>query len=260
MSIRIDNGYRLATADPTTFLARVESLVAPVRDDLDAALYARIVADLIDRRDQGKLVPALEGHATLREAALAEFHRQVTDGAPGTILHHPHSFDIDYAYPPDNDGTHLFILVHCQRDIYLTAVRTIPDLTHFPYWNHVDPPEGTSSEAWRARRDAWEWLIDARHISDVTQRWTYRNDPSPNEAHITDPSVVLGHLPTPTQRARQLAQDAAMVEHFIDHSNLADRMHEVFDVLTGPRMHELTPQFLNQLRTITPADLTTVTA
>lgn len=253
MSINIHNGYRIRTSDPEAFLHAVEAVVAPVRSRLDAATYAEVVADLIDRRDRGTR-PLKE---SVKADALAEFTHLVTDGNPGHVWHHPHSFNLDYGYPPGTDRATgwLYLLVHCQRQEYRDAVESLPGVEPYPYWNHSEGPEDLTEEDWTQRRADWGWLIDAHRIGDVTSRYTFRPDPAPDRSYVLRDQTILGYLPSRAARAKAVARDLAVLERFSGESNMANRLGEVFTVLASPRVQELADQIEPTLRHISVADL-----
>lgn len=209
MSIRIHHGYRAHTRDPQALLAAIEAVVAPVRDDLDATLYATLAAEAHDHAWRGTQPYT---HDTLRDEALALFHADVTGARYGTVWHHPHSLDIDHAYPPTQPDGPLYLLVHAQRDAYRQAILSLPDVEEYGYWTNTDTrPDGVSKTAWTQRATDWEWLNNGR-IPDHMTRWTHRDDPAPTVAHVTDPTVFTAHLPTPETRARHIARDLAVTE------------------------------------------------
>lgn len=256
MSINIAHGYRIWIGDPTPFLRNVTAAVAPVRDDLDATLYAQIVADLIDRHDQG----TYQFVETLKLDALHEFGKIVERGPTGTVFHHPHSFDLDLGFLPftaDEQGRWVHVLLHCQREEYRQAFEALPGVEAFPYWNGSDRPGGVTEQQWTERREAWRPLIEAGRISEVMTRWSYRVNPSPDGAHVMRDDVILQHLPSREERAYRIAGDRAVAEHFSGPSRSADQtdLREVVGVLQGPRRHALAAQCATSLRTITVADL-----
>lgn len=250
MSIKIFNGYRVKTTDPDAFLTDAETVLAPVRDFLDARLYAKIVADLIDGRDlRGRDIPE-----PVKATAWTRFLEEVNDGEPGYVWNHPHSLDIDYGYPPENDE-HLFVLLHAQCEEYRDRFESLPGVEEFPYWNNTDGPDDLTDEEWDERGAAWEWLTNAHRISDVMSRWTYRPDPTPDYEHVLDSTVILAHLPSVDARARAIARDLVCSEHFAGETNLFDRIGEVMEVLESPEVSERAQRVAPTLRTITAADL-----
>lgn len=208
MSIRIHHGYRVHTRDPQAFLSAVKTLVAPVRDTLDATLYATIAAEAHDQAWRGLTSYT---HDTLHDEALALFNADVTGERPGTIWHHPHSLDIDYAYTPTEPDGPLYILIHAQRDAYRDAICALPDVEPYGYWNSTDHPEDVTAAQWAQRAADWGWLLNGR-IPDLMNRWTYRDNPAPTVGHVTNPDVFTAHLPTPEVRARHVARDVAAAE------------------------------------------------
>lgn len=254
MSIKIHNGYRIRLGATAPFLRNVEAAVAPVRNELDATLYASIVADLIDRHDQG----TYRYVESLKLDALHEFMKVVGQGPVGTVFNHPHSFDLDIGFDPDTDpqatDRWLHVLLHCQRDEYQTIFESLPGVEPFPYWNNSDRPDDLDDEAWNARHNAWKWVIDARRIRDVMTRWTHRDNPSPEGSYILRDDIILDRLPTIEDRANRIAGDQATSEHFTDPEAQPD-MNEVLAVLNGPRTRELAAEHAARLRIITTDDL-----
>lgn len=251
MSIKIFNGYRVRTDNPNAFLHDVEHALGPIRDLLDARLYARKMSELVDGHDHHARAVA----APLKNAALDAFRESVNSGNPGEFWNHPHSLDIDYGYPPEGDKTHLFVLLHCQQDDYRDAFEALDGVEEFPYWNNSDGPDDMSEHEWTQRRTAWEWLIEAPRIRDVMDRWTYRSDPEPNLALVLDTDVILSHLPTYEQRAREIARNLTAAEHFEGATDISNRLGELFEVLSSPRVTQRAHDLIPTLRTITAIDV-----
>lgn len=245
MSIRIHHGYRVHTTDPQAFLATVETVIGPVRDELDATLFANIAAEAHDHGWRG-IEPY--AHATLRDEAMARFDADVTGDRPGTIWHHPHSLDLDYAYPPAHHDGPLYVLIHAQRDAYREAICALPGVEPYGYWDSTDHPQDVTASQWAQRKADWGWLLNGR-IRDLMTRWTYREDPAPTVEHIADPAVFAARLPNPEVRARNIARDLAVNEarELSPDMDLRDLIKIMAADTTIARTNELTPLVLPHL-------------
>lgn len=208
MSIRIGHGYRVHHDDINWFLDLALEALAPVRDQLDATLFAEQAAGVHDAALRG-IRPFTR--STLQDEALAEYMDEVTDANPAYVWHHPHSLDFDYGRP--NNSGPWYLLLQCQRDAYHEAFRLLPGVEPYEYYNHTDLlPDGVTQKDWEQRRTDWQWLLDARRIKDVTTRRTYRDDPAPDLAYVTHPDVFTRHLPTRAKRAKTIARDLTLTE------------------------------------------------
>lgn len=247
MSIRIGHGYRVHTDDIDAFLVLVADTLGPVRNDLDAALYAELAAGAHDR---ALLSKRDYSEPTLREEAHALFMADVTDGHPGTVFHHPHSLDLAYAHPDAAPDGPWYVLLHCQRGAYHDAFRTLPGVEPYEYWNHSDSlPDGVTEKDWKRRRVDWQWLLDAPTIGAVMQRWTHRADPALDLAHATAPDVFAAHLPTREGRAKDIARDLTCAELLarIENPQWEDVHDVLFDEARRSRSAALIPHIATQL-------------
>lgn len=255
MSIEISHGYRIWLRNPLPFLRAVAAVVAPVRDLLDATLYAQIVADLVDRHDHG----TYQFVESLKLDALHEFETLVQQGPVDSVFHHPHSFDLDLGYLPLEPGPDrwMYALVHCQRQEYRDAFATIPGVQRFTYWTGSDRPSDVTAQQWTERREAWRPLIEARRISDVMSRWTYRDNPTPEGSYVLRDDIILSHLPSVEERASRLAGEQAVAEHVADSGDVDD-LKGVVAALHGPRRRGLAVEYAKSVRVITAADLNAI--
>lgn len=181
---------------------------------------------------------------------------------PGTVWHHPHSFDLDYGHAPTSNPTDksrwLYLLLHCQRDAYITLLQSLPGVQEYDYSTASDnyKSRGISDTEWDQRRSDWQWLIDAPRINTVMDRFTYRPDPTPRMGYITNPDVVLDSLPTLRKRASTIALDALVAEGNPPTGDPYALMRYVIGFIGGTAHTERTTQVANTLRTISAADLT----
>lgn len=256
MSIRIEHGYRLAPGtDPTEFLTRVSVALDPVRDVLDARLYARLLAAVFDDRDPAATITAADLHAQARAA----FTATVGQGAPGERVNDPHEVTIDISNSTDAEGHH-YALFGAEQHDYYPVWEALREVEPFGYWNSTDPPADVTPTAWAHRRAAWEWLIAARRISDVTTRWALRPTSEPHWDIITAPDTVLANLPSRSDRAHSRAQDASVAELVASAPGPfgepgGPTMRDVFAAMRSDRVPVLAAAIEPTLRHITAADL-----
>ncbi len=209
MSIKIHHGFRLAAGtDVPTFQARLSEIMDRIRDGLDAALFAGLAVHDIDRKDmRGEARP----EHPLAEAYAEWAEDQLTQN-PLTVWHDPNSLDADFGF---DDVTGLtFVLFHCQEDAYRDAFLKMDEVEEYGYWNSTEGPERLTEAEWAERREFWERTI-LRHsrVSDVTERWTLREDIVTRTREIGlmaagTEQLLLDNAPSPSQRARRLGQES----------------------------------------------------
>lgn len=207
MSTKIHSGYILAPGtDPFEFSRRLRQAMDPIRDRLDAALAARLIAERLDRSILAG--EPLAGDAPVK--AYLEWRKEQEGLKESERGHDPHRFEASIGDDPATGRLHL--LVFADKSEYEEALEDVEGVEEYGYWNNTDRPEGVSEEEWDARRDAWGRVMPSGVPIEHMLSFTLRGKYSPGMLSlVSDRSPLVPELaPGPVERARNLIINHAL--------------------------------------------------
>ncbi|WP_422758881.1 hypothetical protein [Paenarthrobacter sp. C1] len=241
MSTKIHNGYRLAAGTNLfDFTRRVRTVIDPIRDDLDAALLAKLFASAVDTCWlKGEGVPP-----TLSLTAFSRWEDGQAKLKDESREKDPHRFEMCLGEDP---GTgRILIRLYTDQQVMVDAFEVLDDVESYAYWNNDDEPKGVTSEQWDERRAAWDRVMpDYTAPSESMLTFTLRSSSNPRTMMLcavdggeSDP--VLTKVPGRAERAMNIARTRYL--------HLLVNIHEV-DALVAFR-HSLTGRVTDELAAI----------
>lgn len=207
MNLDLHHGYRLTPGtDPAAFPERLRAVMDPVRDRLDARLFADLALGRIDTADAQGLPRAAR--------PLQEAYKQWALGqeslSPHSVWFDPHYMEMKLGHDPVTD-TRVLIL-HASEQDYKEALLAMPEVESFSYRAIIEEiPDGVTEAEWEHRRDVWNRLLP-RGRSDGMEHFKLRPEGStgygPIHAMLTaSEEAAREHSPTVQTRARRSAAE-----------------------------------------------------
>lgn len=207
MNLDLHHGYRLAPGtDPEAFPERLRAVMDPIRDRLDARLFADLTLRRIDSADSVGAPRALR--------PLQEAYEEWAGDQEKTPIHFvwydPNYLEMNLGHDPVTD-THVLILHASERD-YRDALLAMPEVEDFRYRAIIEEiPDGITDTEWEHRRDVWTRLLP-RGRSDGFDHFKLRpagpTGYEPIHAMITaSEEAAREHSPTVKTRARRAAAE-----------------------------------------------------
>lgn len=178
----------------------------PIRDRLDAQLFAELTLSRIDSADAQRLPRAAK--------PLQEAYEEWAASQESTSIHSvwfdPHYLEVELGHDPVSD-THVLIL-HASEPGYRDALLAMPEVQDFRYRAIIEEiPDGVTEAEWEHRRDVWTRLLP-RGRSDAFDRFKLRPEGAtgyePIHAMLTaSEEAAREHSPTIKTRARRAAAE-----------------------------------------------------
>ncbi|MEH0110738.1 hypothetical protein V6N00_13590 [Tersicoccus sp. MR15.9] len=215
MSTTIRNGYRLAQgADPFAIIPIVREALDPIRDQLDATMFAELVITTIDdadlRGEDRHVRPLVDTFTEWRKAQKGLDHLDRERD--------PNSVGLSFGRDPATGRIHA-LLSSDQRE-YTEPFEALPGVEPYPYWNDTDRPDDVTRAEWGQRREAWDRVLPGIGVPADTML-TFRLRPEIDGGLFSaislrggEESLILRSVPTRRQRARRIARNA-YTEHRI---------------------------------------------
>lgn len=154
MSTKIYNGYRLAAGTNLfEFTRRVRALIDPIRDEVDAALLARLSANAVDTCWlRGETVPSMLTFITFMKWEEEQKKLEDTDRRKD-----PHRFELCLGEDPETGR--ILVRLYTDRPAMREAFEAMEEVEPYSYWNNADEPAGVTVEQWNERGAAWERVM-----------------------------------------------------------------------------------------------------
>lgn len=168
MSTKLHHGHRLAAgADLDTFLSALPAVMSPVRDRLDAERVLRKAVESVDDADRlGRDRPAEPAREALTKILAEEADPRNARNVWGSWN------EVDLSYGTDPDTGRTMILIFAVEDAYTEALRAMPQVEAYGYWNNSDSrPDGVSEREWEDRRKAWARTLPTGVPADSMDSW-----------------------------------------------------------------------------------------
>lgn len=168
MSTKIPHGYRLAAGtDTEAFLAALPSVMAPVWDRLD---MARIIEKALTRIDEADRRNIPRPKAPARDVLAEILADEANPRNAGTVWSGWNEVSLSWGTDPGTGRT--MLLLHAtEKSAYTEALRSMPGVEPYPYWNNSDRPDDVSEGEWAERKAAWYRMIPRHSASDTMQNW-----------------------------------------------------------------------------------------
>lgn len=207
MSTKIHNGYRLAAGTNLfDFTRRVRALIDPIRDDLDAALLAKLLTNAVDTCWlKGQTVPPVLSVMTFSrwedsQAKLKDENREKD----------PNRFEMCLGEDPATGR--ILVRLYTDQQVMVDTFEAMNEVESYSYWNNADEPEGTTPEQWDERRAAWDRVMPAYTApAESMLTFTLRSGSNPRTMMLcavdggeNDP--VLTRVPGRAERAMNVAR------------------------------------------------------
>ena len=168
MSTKIPHGHRLAAGtDTEAFLAALPSVMAPVWDRLDMARIIEKALTRIDDADRRNIPRPKEPARDVLAEILAE---ETNPRNAGTVWSGWNEVSLSWGTDPGTGRT--MLLLHAtEQTVYAEALRSMPGVEPYPYWNNSDHPDDVTEAEWAERKAAWNRMIPRYSASDTMQTW-----------------------------------------------------------------------------------------
>ena len=207
MNLDLHHGYRLTPGtDPATFPERLRAVMDPIRDRLDASLFADLAVRRIDAADAQGMPRTAK---PLQEAYEKWAHEQ-ENMSRHSVWFDPNYLEMKLGHDPVTD-TRVLILHASEKD-YKDALLAMPEVESFSYRAIIEEiPDGVTEAEWEHRRDVWNRLLP-RGRSDGFDHFKLRPEGStgygPIHAMLTaSEEAAREHSPTVETRARRSAAE-----------------------------------------------------
>ena len=204
MSTKIHHGHRLADGtDLQAFLAALPAVMSPIRDRLDAARIIDKALTSIDEADRrGVARPAQPAAMALQKILAEEADPRNAHTVWGSWN------EVELAYGTDPDTGRTMILIFAVENVYTEALRAMPQVEAYGYWNNSDRPAGVSEREWEDRRQAWARTLPTGVPADSMDSWELEKPEGRVEALLTrilSSDEELSRWAPDFNRARRLA-------------------------------------------------------
>lgn len=168
MSTKIHHGHRLALGtDVEAFLAALPTVMSPVRDRLD---MARIIKKALTRVDEADRRNVPRPKAPAREVLAEILADEANPRNAGTVWSGWNEVSLSWGTDPGTGRT--MLLLHAtEKAAYSDALRSMPGVEPYPYWNNSDHPDDVTEAEWAERKAAWNRMIPRYSVSDTMQEW-----------------------------------------------------------------------------------------
>ena len=210
MSTKIGHGRRLAAdTDPFLFTERVREVMDPIRDVLDAILFAELAVTSVDsadfRSEPRPSYPALD--------AFMKWDAEQSKIKRSDRRFDPHSFTVAFGLDPVT-GRHLVLPLTDRRE-FRDAFDNMDEVEDYSYQNWTDQPGEVSEEEWNERRGAWDRVLGYDAPAERMLSWDLRSAYHPGTMMVLAERdgryPLLEHAPSLESRARRIAQNAYSV-------------------------------------------------
>jgi hypothetical protein len=241
MSTKIHNGYRLAEGTNLfDFTRRVRALIDPVRDELDAALLAKLFTNAVDTCWlKGEAVPP-----ALSAVAFGRWEEGQEKLQDENREKDPNRFEMCLGEDPVTGR--ILVRLYTDQQVMVDTFKGMNEVEPYSYWNNDDEPKGINSEQWDERRAAWDRVMpDYTAPVESMLTFTLRSGSNPRTMMLcavdggeSDP--VLTKVYDREERAMNIARTRYL--------HLLVNTHKV-DALAAFR-HGLTGRIKDELKTV----------
>lgn len=258
MSTKIYNGYRLAAGENLfTFTKQVRALIDPIRDEVDAALLARLSTNALDSCwIKSEAVPSMLAFTTFMKWEEGQKKLDDTDRRKD-----PNRFELCLGEDPETGR--ILIRLFTDQPSMRDAFEAMDEVEAYSYWNNADEPEGVTSEQWNERGAAWERVMPG-YLPPAETMLTFvlRTEGNPRTMMLCDleggaDSPVLRKVPSRAERALNVArtrylhqlvkvqgvEELAALRHALT-SRIKEKLQAIA-VIVEPHLWDVTRELLN---------------
>ena len=154
--------------DLGSFLAALPAVMSPIRDRLDASRIIEKALTRIDEADRrGVARPAQPAAVALREILAEEADPKNAHTVWGSWN------EVSLSYGADPETGQVMLLLHAtEKEAYFEALRRMPGVEPYEYWNNSDSrPDGVDEADWAERREAWRRTLPSWNASRSMETW-----------------------------------------------------------------------------------------
>lgn len=240
MSTKIFHGHRIRTATIPGGPLGLAAVFADALVPVERRLYLAVTTAIATRmRDQAKYAPPapdrrlswlLSAEAEIRDAAqriAATGHRNPALDLACSVVAVP---------DPGAGGEWTYLLIYAEQPAYWDALRAIPGVEEYGYWNNTDRPGHCTEYDWTVRRQTWDRVIGNEPPALRGLTWEIDN----NGRELRTPLLIgaadecAPYIPNRNERARAVAAVRALqTTPTLPISQLSDAVNGTVGAIAG---------------------------
>lgn len=202
MSTKIHHGYKVSVGSLRGLKEFNELAFKTMGLVAQAELEKIVSAQAVSRLDKillGKEVKPEQFPCSPLNLAYGDFAERQLKARKERTRDPEIDLDVSWSLRPVDDQT-VFALFSSEKKAFYAAWRSLPGVSHYPYWNNEDSPAGISEAEWSARGDEWDRVLKTPALLTELFDW-YETPDAPS------PEQVAAAQPSHRRRAAQFAEE-----------------------------------------------------